>query len=496
MNRTSTGGYRFPTPDPGHVNCPNCGKANQSACTSPRPCANCTRCCVCRMCPQCSIHHPRRICGGCGLCKRWCHCRGKVKALHGRTQWGGGLALPVNPSPTTRSADGILHPKGSRLLRGMGLEVEMSYVPIQTFDWRFPFKFVRDGSLPEYGKELVIGPILSQDARSTLQQVYTDVQSAECRVDATCGLHVHVDGRDLDAYGYRRLLQLYIQLEHEFYGMVNPTRSGSKYCKPYPRPAILNLLTGMWGKDTDSSYIRRSLEGWMYKRTIPSTGDKAITDLKSQHYIDCRYYGMNLHSLLQRGSVEFRQMEGNFSLERSVGWANLCGWFVHLAANLRDEEVTEATTLEILLQGWKRPGYILGPPQEIVGEILGLRRKKTIVLPEKKRANPVVPQEEPVEELEVDYFIEDPPPTVPAPIPPPDAAEIQEETEFRRWAEAQARTQTRILRTATNLLHPYATLPQRQWTYPPTGFVFGPNPATQPTTPQPERNTNDDDQLF
>ncbi len=86
---------------------------------------------------------------------------------------------------------------------------------------------------------------------------------------------------------------------------------------------------------------------------------------------------MNIHSLMRLGTVEFRHHEGSLDPARMSTWALWCGWFVHLAAHLSDEEANEIRGLEDCLGSWKRPGWMFGVPSPLRKEIRGLLERDT-----------------------------------------------------------------------------------------------------------------------
>jgi hypothetical protein len=69
-----------------------------------------------------------------------------------------------------------------------------------------------------------------------------------------------------------------------------------------------------------------------------------------------RYFGLNLHSLFFRGTVEFRMKEGVTDLESLMLWPLFCGWLVEGASRASDSDVLKyPATLVEFSQRWMPP---------------------------------------------------------------------------------------------------------------------------------------------
>lgn len=108
-------------------------------------------------------------------------------------------------------------------------------------------------------------------------------------VNNNCGIHVHVDARDINADAMDRLLTLYKKIEPIMYILGGITRANSTYCKPH---------------------------------------------MDNPSYTD-RYRGMNLTNWRARNerkmTVEFRIQQGTTDTEHVVNWAKLCALVVDFA---------------------------------------------------------------------------------------------------------------------------------------------------------------------
>ncbi len=157
------------------------------------------------------------------------------------------------------------------------------------------WRVVTDGSLSGSVNGEIVSPILSYADLPMLQAVVRAVRAAGARVDASCGVHVHVSSERFDARALGNLVKLVHKQERliEMSLGMQERRLG-QYCRPVDaaflatlvqrRPATLEALRTAW-----------------YGR------DHAHAD----RYHHSRYRGINLNSFFYRGTVEFRLFEGS-----------------------------------------------------------------------------------------------------------------------------------------------------------------------------------------
>ena len=344
----STRILQFRKPSPGHINCVACHKENV-----PLGCILCRRCewcgCRCRFCEGCkTLHTPRNVCEICSRCLRWCKCRKAPQSLD--------LTLP--------KGNFFQNP----LSRWIGLEIELTppgdleHLQLPAF---VKFDLVRDGSIP-LGKELVTRPLIGDQFLQGITSLAKGLYLAGSGVTKECGFHVHVGAKDYGAFELRRLLTVYTRLEREiFTKFTTPERVESRFCKPYTMKR--DCWKTLWGLSTGPE-IRRFLIEWLYagKLTPRGKGFANTKDLRKHKYEECRYHGLNLHSWMQRNTIEWRHYQGTIDPERLVFWPLFCGWCVEICGALRDSETQEIQSLSNLLEGsWKRPSRHIEMPQAI-----------------------------------------------------------------------------------------------------------------------------------
>ncbi len=165
---------------------------------------------------------------------------------------------------------------------------DASIPPCQKINGRI--QFVHDRS---YRVELV-SPICNYSDIETIQEIVRKLRGKGALANDSTGIHVHVDAMHFDANSLRNLTNIMRSKEDILYKalQVNTGREIS-YCKK-----------------VDEDFLRRINE---YK---PKTREELKllwyngSDGSGDHYDASRYKGLNLHSVFQKGTVEFRLFNG------------------------------------------------------------------------------------------------------------------------------------------------------------------------------------------
>jgi len=263
--------------------------------------------------------------------------------------------------------------KANILQRWIGLEIEL--VPVGNFRGiRLPpylrYTMVRDGSITPPGQEMVVSPLIGDQFVQGIGALAEGLARAGSGVDASCGFHVHVGAKDFGSFELRRLVTLYTKLEVEiFQRFTTPERIQSRFCKPYEMGEA--WFEKFWAI-SDPSELRKFILCWLYGEKLtpmlkwdpendreilhPSGGFSNSRRLRDHKYEECRYHGLNLHSWMQRNTIEWRHHQGTIDPSRLMYWPLFCAWVTEMGSALRDNEVREIHTLNDLLKGeWKRP---------------------------------------------------------------------------------------------------------------------------------------------
>jgi hypothetical protein len=159
------------------------------------------------------------------------------------------------------------------------------------------WKVVSDGSLinvPGHLRAEVVSPVLAYEDIPILQEVIRAVRRCGAKVDRRCGIHIHVDATPFDGRTLANLAKIIYKQEALILTAlgVNENRQNN-YSKP-----------------VSDEFIRK------IERRRPKTKDQlnriwyGYHNRRPQHFDSTRYYGVNLHNVWYRGTVEFRWFEG------------------------------------------------------------------------------------------------------------------------------------------------------------------------------------------
>jgi hypothetical protein len=161
------------------------------------------------------------------------------------------------------------------------------------------WKIVNDASV--LGGCEVVSPVLSGEAGLAQARAVCEVLNRlGCRIDRTCGFHVHIGAQELNATQCRRLAELYRLNERHIDSFMPPSRRNGQYCR-----ALL-------GGDLDSC--------------------QSIADVCLQLTGGSRYFKLNLQALQRHGTIEFRQHSGTINATKIIHWIQLCQAMIEYAS--------------------------------------------------------------------------------------------------------------------------------------------------------------------
>lgn len=213
----------------------------------------------------------------------------------------------------------------------VGVEIEMEnrarFVPSDVFDkyWRRE----EDGSLRNGGMEVVFrNPYKGKDVVEALTAA--EKATAKCIFSFRCGLHVHIDCRDLTSAQLRSFVMLYVLFEPVIMPLCGDGREESNFCVP------VGYNTGL-------------LDALGSRASIQSIAGRGRDDFG-------RYSALNLQAFLRYGSLEFRAMQGTGNAQEILDWINilLC---------LKEYGKTRPKLREMLV------GASDGAPHELMGAV-------------------------------------------------------------------------------------------------------------------------------
>lgn len=169
-----------------------------------------------------------------------------------------------------------------------------------------------------YSVELV-SPICQYTDIATVQELVRKLREAGAFVNSSCGIHIHINAAPFEATKLRNLVNIIAAKEDMIYKALKVSRGReSSYCQKIdPRfleelnrqkPKTLDKLSRIWYNGRDGSH---------------------------EHYHSSRYRCLNLHSVFQKGTVEFRAFNGEMHAGKIKAYIQFCLAITAQALNQR-----------------------------------------------------------------------------------------------------------------------------------------------------------------
>jgi hypothetical protein len=309
-------------------------------------CDSCHACddrCECSYCEGCGIRGDFSTCHDCSRCDECCDCGSR-----------GDYPLEFNThSLRFIHADTFLV---NPLTRPISLEIETQGANAPTYALEraidhWDTSVVADGSLGDSGWELNTQPANGDAFVSLIQDHAKGLDAAECVVDESCGVHVHVDARDITEKELRKIIVLYQRVEPMLYAL-SGNRVSNRYCAP------CGNYYGYWPHDPFEARMRlRSIlyrDGKRLKKSQyyrDSSTKRTYLPEMGEKYHHSRYHALNIHSYYKRRTIEFRHHKGTVDGTRLQNWGLVCGHLIEFAKTHFYEEIMdiEGDALAVLL---------------------------------------------------------------------------------------------------------------------------------------------------
>lgn len=188
-----------------------------------------------------------------------------------------------------------------------------------------------------YSVELV-SPICKYEDIETIQEIVRKLRAAGAIANASCGIHVHVDASPHNANTLRNITNIMASKEDLIYKalQVNVARE-RRYCKKVEqsfleelnrkKPKTLEQVSRIWYNGNDGRH---------------------------EHYHNSRYHCLNLHSVFQKGTIEFRLFNGTTHAGKIKAYIQLCLAISHQALTQRcaSRIKTQSTNEKYTFRTW------------------------------------------------------------------------------------------------------------------------------------------------
>lgn len=336
-------------------------------------CDNCNDCCDCFFCNDCGDECTDDRCSRCDLCETCCgrhgdcfYCRGCRETRSSDNRCSGedcdrcADCCSCGEEPATIAAGS--RPFTQRGCRLVGVELEYNDVddrsPITDFCDEWGAGDHPDGSC---GREIVTAPMAGKHVVECMTALGEALKRAGASADDRCGLHVHVDAKDLTWSDMMRLLRVYSHVEPLLYLIAGHKRVENTYCRPCGKRYSAALASD----DQKDAILRVA-----YERSHGS-GRSHVRNCKPGKKDGGRYKGLNIcpwlvgrrdnakgrytvyndsgkpagSKVAQRKpvkrdtTVEFRLHRNTLDTARVAAWALLLAQIVDYAARATDAEV-------------------------------------------------------------------------------------------------------------------------------------------------------------
>ena len=160
---------------------------------------------------------------------------------------------------------------------------------------------------PEYQTEMV-SPICRYGDIVSIQEVIRKLKEHGAFVTPSCGIHVHIDASPFDARTLRNITNIMAAKEDLIYKALDVSVARQhRWCKPVEQ-RFLDELNRKKPKTLDG------VERIWY-------GGESRSD---EHYDSSRYHCLNLHSVFQKGTIEFRLFNGTLHAGKVKAYIQFC----------------------------------------------------------------------------------------------------------------------------------------------------------------------------
>ena len=175
------------------------------------------------------------------------------------------------------------------------------------------WKVVKDASIADDWDHQteVVSPICHWEDIETVQALVRELKAAGAEAHASCGIHVHVGLGEHTPKTLRNLVNI-VNAKEDLLTMaleIRPERR-RQWCRPVDpdflrrlnakKPKTMEALAQLWYNDRD----------WRYHA--------------HEHYDSSRYHLLNLHSVFQKGTIEFRAFNSTLHAGKVKAYIQLC----------------------------------------------------------------------------------------------------------------------------------------------------------------------------
>lgn len=177
-------------------------------------------------------------------------------------------------------------------------------------------------------KTEMVSPICRWEDIEKVQELVRKLKASGALSNKSCGIHVHIDASPFDANSLRNITNIMAAKEDLIYKALEVSVARQhRWCRPVEQRFLDDL----------NRQKPNSLE--QVKRIWYNGGDRSHS-----HYDDSRYHCLNLHSVFQKGTVEFRLFNGTLHAGKIKAYIQLSLAIGAQALNQRSASRTKTQT--------------------------------------------------------------------------------------------------------------------------------------------------------
>lgn len=193
----------------------------------------------------------------------------------------------------------------------------MGYTHAVTAHW----KTVSDASC---GLELVSPILKGEPGLADLHRVGTALVAGGLQANRSCGFHVHIGAQTMTHKQLQNVMKAFVRDEDHFDSLLPDHRRTNNFARS--NRASINSIQGL---QTSELFAKIDAAGNRNKLIELFHGTARVSDVRGAG----RYRKLNLLSLLQHGTIEFRQHSGTVDPKKMTTWVRLLTGFVDYAMN-------------------------------------------------------------------------------------------------------------------------------------------------------------------
>lgn len=159
----------------------------------------------------------------------------------------------------------------------------------------------------DYAVELV-SPVCQYQDIPVIQEAVRRLRRAGAFVNESCGIHIHINAAPFSAAKLRNLVHIMAAKEDMIYRALQVDQQrASNYCKKMDR-SFLEALDRQRPETLEE-----------FKRVWYGGADRS-----RRHYDPSRYHCLNLHSVFQKGTIEFRAFNSSLHAGKIKAYIQFC----------------------------------------------------------------------------------------------------------------------------------------------------------------------------